>query len=100
MFITIENNFMIVSTKDNMPERPDIDYPCVWIYKVIGQDCSLLKDLIVATCSPIDVKITHSHTSSKGKYHSLNAELVVPDEARRLEIYEQLQNDPAVKIVL
>ncbi len=91
---------MTENTRENKPERPDIDYPCIWIYKVIGEDYSLLKDLIVTTCSPIDVKISHSHTSSKGKYHSLNAEVVVPDEARRLEIYEQLQNNPAVKIVL
>jgi hypothetical protein len=91
---------MIDCRKKEIPQRPEIDYPCLWTYKVIGEDNSLLKELITAACSPSTVKITHSHTSSKGKYHSLNAELVVPDEQRRLEIYEQLQNNPAVKIVL
>lgn len=84
----------------NGVERPEIDYPCTWVYKVIGEDCALLKDVIINTCAPIDVSITHSHMSSKGKYHSLNAELVVPDEAVRLSIYETLKKSPAVKIVL
>ncbi len=82
------------------PERPEIDYPCTWVYKVIGADCSLLKDIIVSACSPLPVKISHSHTSSKGKYHSLNAELVVPNEEFRLKVYETLKCSPAVKIIL
>jgi hypothetical protein len=82
------------------PERPEIEYPCTWVYKVIGEDCSLLKDIIVSACSPLPVKISHSHTSSKGKYHSLNAELEVPTEEVRLRIYELLKCSPIVKIVL
>jgi hypothetical protein len=82
------------------PERPEIEYPCTWVYKVIGVDCSLLKDIIVSACSPLPVKISHSHTSSKGKYHSLNAELEVPNEEVRLRIYELLKSSPVIKIVL
>ncbi|MFT5699671.1 MAG: putative lipoic acid-binding regulatory protein [Desulforhopalus sp.] len=81
-------------------ERPEIEYPCTWVYKVIGEDCTLLKDVITTTCAPIDVSITHSHMSSKGKYHSLNAELIVPNEEIRLGIYETLKSALAVKIVL
>ncbi|SDP67797.1 HP0495 family protein [Desulforhopalus singaporensis] len=81
-------------------EKPEINYPCVWVYKVIGEDCSLLKEEIVRACAPHDVTITHSHSSSKGKYHSLNAELTVPDEQVRLGIYKQLKSADAVKFVL
>lgn len=81
-------------------DKPEIEYPCSWVYKVIGEDCTLLKDIIVSACSPHEVNITHSNTSSKGKYHSLNAELVVENEEFRLKIYEALKNHPAVKIVL
>lgn len=81
-------------------DRPEIEYPCTWVYKVIGEDCSLLKDIIVSACSPLPVKISHSHMSSKGKYHSLNAELEVPNEEIRLKIYETLKCCPAVKIIL
>ncbi len=82
------------------PERPEIAYPCTWVYKVIGTDCTLLKDAIIAACSPQPVTIGYSHSSSKGKYHSLNAELVVADETVRLRIYEALRNSSVVKIVL
>ncbi|BHH84059.1 HP0495 family protein [Desulforhopalus sp. 52FAK] len=91
----IKNN-----TPGDGPERPEIEYPCSWVYKVIGEDCTLLKDVITKTCAPIDVTITHSHMSSKGKYHSLNAELIVPNEEVRLSIYEGLKQSPAVKIIL
>ena len=81
-------------------ERPEIDYPCLWTYKVIGENHALLRDVIVAACSPHAVMISHSHKSSKGKYHSVNAEIVVPDETVRLRIYEILKSHSAVKIVL
>lgn len=92
--------FINQETSTNTPDRPEIQYPCVWIYKVIGEDRDLLKDVITAACSPHPVIISHSHSSSKGKYHSINAELVVADEPARLKIYETLKNNPAVKIVL
>lgn len=94
---------MIIGSKNNpsgTPDKPEITYPCSWLYKVIGEDETLLKELIVDICAPQDVKISHSHSSSKGKYHSLNAELVVQDEASRLSIYEELKKHPAVKIIL
>ena len=81
-------------------ERPEIEYPCTWVYTVIGEDCSLLKDTIVSACSPHAVTISHSHSSSKGKYHSLNAELEVPNEKVRLQVYETLKCSPVVKIIL
>lgn len=94
---------MILHSK-NLPhksiEQPEIVYPCTWVYTVIGEDCSLLKDTIVSACSSLPVKISHSHTSSKGKYHSLKAELEVPTEEIRLRVYEKLHRSPAVKIIL
>lgn len=82
------------------PKKPDIDYPCTWVYKVIGENTDTLKELILTACAPAQVEIAHSHSSSKGKYHSLNATLVVETEEMRLQIYELLKNHPTVKIVL
>ncbi len=81
-------------------KRPEIEYPCTWAYKIIGSDCTLLKEIIVSACAPQDVNISHSSTSSSGKYQSLNAELTVKDEVTRLAIYETLKNSPGVKFVL
>lgn len=81
-------------------ELPDIKYPCTWSYTVIGEDCSLLKDTIVSACTPLPVRISHSHSSSKGKYYSLHAELEVPNEKARLRIYATLKESLSVKIIL
>jgi len=81
-------------------ERPEIDYPCAWSYRVIGEDCSQVEEAIIAACSPLRVKISYSHSSSSGKYHSLNAELEVPTEEVRLQIYENLKSSPAIKVIL
>jgi len=81
-------------------KRLEIEYPCTWVYKVIGHDCTFLKEIIISACAPEEVKISHSNTSSGGKYHSINAELIIKDEATRLAIYETLKNSPGVKFVL
>jgi len=70
------------------------------MYKVIGEDTGLLKEIILTACAPAPVDIRHSHSSSGGKYHSLNATLVVESEEMRLQIYELLKNHPDIKIVL
>lgn len=82
------------------PEKPEIDYPCKWVYTIIGEDTQILKELILTACAPTDVDITHSHSSSGGKYHSLKATLTVENEEIRLQIYALLKSHPAVKIVL
>ncbi len=82
------------------PEQPEIDYPCTWEYKVIGVDRTVLKEIIVAACSPLEVMISHSRTSSKGKYHSLKVQVTVTDENIRLKIYKTLQTHPSIKYVL
>lgn len=87
------------STK-KIQDKPDIDYPCTWIYKVIGEDTQVLQEVIMTACAPAEVVISHSHSSSGGKYHSLNATLTVEDEQTRLQIYELLKQHPAVKVVL
>lgn len=84
----------------NSQDSPEIQYPCSWTYKVIGKDRTLLRDVILKACSPHAVTISHSHSSSKGKYHSINAELIVPDATTRTRIYEILKSHAAVKIVL
>jgi putative lipoic acid-binding regulatory protein len=88
------------TTNPSHPEKPEIEYPCQWVYKIIGEDTKILKELIITACAPAEVDIAHSHSSSKGKYHSLNATLEVENETQRLQIYDLLKTHPAVKVVL
>ena len=81
-------------------EKPNIDYPCSWLYKVIGTNEDALRKAIHAVIDTDNLIITKSHTSSGGKYCSLNVEIVVKDEKSRLGTYNNLKNHAAVKVVM
>ncbi len=80
--------------------KPEITYPCTWQYKVIGSDEQQVRAAIKDVCHPASVIISYSHCSSSGKYHSLNAEIEVEDEATRHALFKALQNHPHIKIVI
>lgn len=80
--------------------KPEIDYPCIWQYKVIGRDQGDIEQAITEICAPVPVKITYSHSSSSGKYHSYNAEVEVQDDEGRLALYRALHDHPDIHIVL
>ena len=82
------------------PDKPEISYPCTWVYKVIGEDIEIMRQVIITACAPAEVDISHSNSSSGGRYHSLNAALEVENEEVRLQIYALLKNHPTVKFVL
>ena len=81
-------------------EKPTIKYPCSWTYKVIGSDEVALRHAIETIMGNSNLLITLSHTSSGGKYCSLNVELVVEDDETRLKYYQHLKNHAAVKVVM
>jgi hypothetical protein len=80
-------------------KKPEITYPCLWLYKVIGEDATALTRAINMVC-PTPAAIVPSKTSASGKYCSLNVEIEVADEDTRLAIYQNLKNHLAVKMVL
>jgi hypothetical protein len=97
-----QNTMCTLETQPPFPcdGKPEIQYPCLWLYKVIGKDQESLRAAIIAACTPVPVRISLSHCSSQGTYSSFNAELEVKDEDMRLAIYQSLTSHPAVKFVL
>jgi len=81
-------------------QKPKIDYPCSWLYKVIGEEQEAIREAVYHTCAGKEITCTFSHTSSGGKYHSFNVELEVENEETRLSIYNRLNNHPAIKVVI
>jgi len=81
-------------------EKPRIDYPCTWSYKVVGADAAAL-DLAVAEVMGEQVyTICASNTSRTGKYVSVRVETVVHDEENRVGIFMALGAHESVRIVL
>ena len=80
--------------------KPEIQYPCQWQYRLIGEDRAAILEAIHA---PIDVPacvITEGNVSSGGRYLSLNLEITVNDEAERLRVYQLFAGNPAIRVVL
>ena len=81
-------------------DKPAINYPCPWTYKVIGYDEALLRKIIAEIITDRSYRIEVSHSSKTGKYICLNLITEVSNEDNRVAMYEALRNHPAVKIVL
>ena len=80
--------------------KPIIDYPCKWLYKVIGTEQDKLHQAILEIITGTPCEINLSNSSSSGKYLCLNLEITVHDEDERNAIYLDLKAHPQVKIVL
>ena len=81
-------------------EKPVIEYPCKWSFRVIGSDESLMRKAIKTTMDDSAYSLMVSNASKTGKYVSLNLETVVHNEGHRNQIYGDLKAAPPIKMVL
>lgn len=82
------------------PDKPKIDYPSSWLFKVIGGDRAALAAAIAEVVGETEHLVVYGHSSSGGKYHSFNLELVVESEAHRDRLYRELAASGVVRMVL
>ena len=80
--------------------KPRIDYPCFWVYKVIGRDLEELRSAIAEILKGCEHTVTPSRSSKGGAYHCLNVEMTVESESVRLGFYERLRRHPVVIMVM
>lgn len=81
-------------------EKPIIDYPCKWTYKIIGFEESQLEVAARAVVGSESFELTFSNRSKAGTYLSYNLSVTVRDDGERLEYYEKLRLRKEVKMVL
>ncbi len=85
---------------DKIDKRePGIDYPCEWIYKVIGRDKESVDSAIANIIQDNVYHINVSNTSKTGKYLSFNVKVMVDDEVYRNNIYHELKEHDDIKFV-
>ena len=82
------------------PERPDIDYPVRWTYKIIGEDEQGLRAAVAEVVGDRDHAVAFSHNSTTGRYLSLTLEVVVSDEDERNGLFAALGAHEDVKVIL
>ena len=80
-------------------KRPEINYPCEWSYKIIGNNIDKILEAIENAVSGLKYDVTSSNISKNGNYYSLNLKLTVPNEVVRDLIYQKLDSSDSVKIV-
>ena len=85
---------------DNSCEKPHIDYPCEWGYKVIGTDKAKLEACIFNIVGTRAYTSRGGNSSSKGKFHSLNMSCRVASQKDRDDIFKAFQNHDDVKMVI
>ena len=84
----------------NSCEKPDIEYPCEWGYKIIGTDKVKLQATVFDVVGEREYTTKEGNSSSKGKFHTLNMKCRVESQADRDAIFKAFQEHEDVKMVI
>ncbi len=87
-------------TLNEIPKEVKIKYPCNWNYKIITPKEEELRKEIKDLLEKRICKLKKGKKSSKGKYTSLNLEILVYNDDDRKLLFEELKKMKAVKMVL
>ena len=84
----------------NSKEKPEIEYPTQWGFKIIGRD----KDALLACIKEIMGEKEHlcslGNTSKTGKFTTYNASCVVDSQEERDRIFKYFQEHKEVQMVI
>lgn len=84
----------------NSCERPNIEYPCEWGYKIIGTSQESLEACVFELMGSRDYTTGKGKSSSKGKFYALTTTCEVATEEDRNAIFKAFRDHPAVKMVI
>ena len=83
----------------NNSDKPKIEYPCDWKYKIIGDNVDNMLAAVKYAADSLKHEVTPSNISKEGKYYSLNVTVHVPNEEKRNEIYKTLEENKSIKFI-
>lgn len=84
-----------------LPDRPLIEYPCEWEYRIIGSDLDQIRAAVLEIMgSEEGYSLTPANRSREGRWLSMSLTLVVPSEERRDAIHKALQEHRSIRFVL
>ena len=88
---------------ENMPERPEINYPTTWGFKIIGKDKEALEKCIKEIMK-IEGDKKHlcsiGNQSKTGKFTAYNASCTVDSEEERNRIFKYFEAHDDVDMVI
>jgi len=85
---------------DKTPDKPQIDYPTQWGFKLIGRDQEALRQAIRDVMGDREHLCHLGHSSRTGKFHTWNATCTVEHEADRDALFKAFADHDAVEMVI
>ncbi len=83
-----------------MDRRPQIDYPCDWSFRLIGESEHQIRALVVRILGDLEHTLERSRASSAGRYTSLKLSFVARDDSHRTSLHAALSAHQAIRFVL
>ena len=84
----------------NSGKRPTINYPCEWDYRIIGKNVEEMLSAIDNAATGLDYEVKPSNVSKNGRYFSLNLKLIVFSEEERDLIFQNLEKNENIIMVI
>ena len=84
----------------NTQEKPNIEYPAKWGFKVIGKDKVKVEQAVKDVMDTLPHSCNFSNTSKSGKFNSYSIECVVESEEQRDELYKNFGEHSDVDYVI
>ena len=81
-------------------DKPDIRYPTVWEYCVMGDSPEALRQLIGDVTRNRATNISRGNTSRSGRYVAIRFQVAVANDAERMRIFEELRASNICRWVL
>ena len=81
-------------------ERPKINYPTQWGFKLIGRDRDELAKCVKDVMGRREHQCHIGNVSKGGKFYSYNASCIVESEEERNRIFLEFEKHTAVKMVI
>ena len=85
---------------DKTQDRPKIEYPTNWGFKLIGRDKDALLACIKEAMGEREHLCSLGNASRTGKFHSYNASCNVETEAERNRIFKYFEDHKDVDMVI
>jgi len=100
MYSKFLNSYELQMIIDPNSNRPEIQYPTNWQYKVIGTNLDGMIAAVEEAAGNLEHEITPSNVSESSKYYSVNLSVVVTSEAVRDIIYKKLSSNEHIKMIM
>ncbi|WP_457596080.1 HP0495 family protein [Hydrogenimonas sp.] len=85
---------------NDMDRKVEIEYPCEWKYKVIGEGCEAIEKAVKEVMGEREHTCRPSRVSREGKYHSYEVKTLVHNDDDRTELFHRLKKHDDLKMVL